>query len=300
MRVLVTGASGQLGSYLLRELRRRGGEVVAWSGTRRGDLFGVPLRPVDLGDAGAVAGGFREARPDVVVHAGALAGVDDCHRDPGRAHQVNTHGTAVLAELAAAAGARFVYVSTDHVFDGEHGWYREEDPPAPLSVYGRSKAGAEAAVLAGPRAAVVRVSLLFGPGLTGRSTFFDEQVASLCAGRPLTLFVDEWRTPLSRAVAAEALLDLAFSDFTGQLHLGGPERLSRLEMGQRLAAFLGADPSGIVPVKREQAPAAEPRPRDTSLDSSRWRDLFPGQPWPVWEEALRQLLPPHAGARGLG
>jgi dTDP-4-dehydrorhamnose reductase len=291
MRILVTGASGQLGSYLLRELSRRGAEVAAWSGARRGDLFGVPMRPVDLADADGVAGAFREARPAVVVHAGALARVADCHRDPSRAERVNTRGTAVLAELVAAAGARLVYVSTDLVFDGERGGYREDDPPAPLSVYGRSKAAAEGAVLAVPVGAVVRVSLLFGPSFTGRTAFFGEQVAALRAGRTVTLFADERRTPLSLGVAARALLDVALSDFTGLLHLGGPERMSRLEMGQRLAAFLGVDPSAIVAVKRDQVPAAEPRPRDTSLDSSRWRGLFPGHPWPAWEEALRQFDP---------
>ena len=290
MRTLVTGASGQLGSYVLRHLAGRGAEVAAWTGARSGDLFGVPLRPVDLADAGAVADAFREAHPAVVVHAGALARVADCHGDPARAERVNTRGTALLAELAAEAGARLVYVSTDLVFEGERGWYREEDAPAPLSVYGRSKAAAEPAVLAVPRAAVVRVSLLFGPGIGGRPSFFDEQVAALRAGRPLTLFADEWRTPLSLAVASGALLTVADSDFTGLLHLGGPERLSRLEMGQRLAAFLGADPCGIVAVSREQGPAAEPRPRDVALDSSRWRMLFPVQPWPTWDEALRQAF----------
>jgi dTDP-4-dehydrorhamnose reductase len=81
------------------------------------------------------------------------------------------------------------------------------------------------------------------------------------------------------------------SDFTGLIHLGGPERLSRLEMGQRLAAALGLDPSVIVPAARASFPAAEPRPRDVSLDSSRWRSLFPAQPWPDWDEALGEMMP---------
>ena len=80
----------------------------------------------------------------------------------------------------------------------------------------------------------------------------------------------------------------ALSDFTGLLHVGGPERLSRLEMGQRLARFLGAGPAVIVPAGRADAPAAGPRPRDVSLDSSLWRRLFPALPWPTWEEALRR------------
>jgi dTDP-4-dehydrorhamnose reductase len=291
MRLLVTGASGTLGAYLLRELRAGGAAVTAWGGARGGELFGVPLRPVDLADADAVAAAFREARPDALLHAAALARVADCHRDPGLAWRVNVVGSATLTWLAAAAGARLVLVSTDMVFDGESPPYREEDLAAPVSAYGRSKVAAEAVVLAAPRAAVARVSLLYGPSLAGRPSFFDEQVAALRGGRLVPLFVDEWRTPLALTTAARALTALARSDFTGLLHVGGPERLSRLEMGQRLAAFLGADPGPLVPARRADAPAPEPRPRDLALDSSCWRGLFPDLPWPVWEEALREMLP---------
>ncbi len=288
MRLLLTGASGQLGAYLLRELTAAGEDVTAWSGSRRGELFGVPLQPVDLADAAAVAAAFRQARPGVILHAAAVASIAECHRDPARARRVNVDGTATLAQLAAGAGARFVLVSTDLVFDGESPPYREGDILAPLSVYGRSKADAEAAAsLAAPRVAVARVSLLYGRTLTGRPSFFDQQADALRKRRPVTLFADEWRTPLHLATAARALVALARSDLDVLLHIGGPERLSRLEMGQRLAHFLGADPGVIVPARRADAPAPEPRPRDVSLDSSRWRSLFPALPWPTWGEALR-------------
>jgi dTDP-4-dehydrorhamnose reductase len=288
MRFLLTGASGQLGAYLLRQLTAAGADVTAWSGARRGELFGVPFQPVDLADSDAVAAAFRQARPQTVIHAAAVASIAECHRDPTRARRVNVDGTATLAELAARAGARLVLVSTDLVFDGESPPYSEGDPPAPLSIYGRSKADAEAAALAAPRAAVARVSLLFGRTLTGRPSFFDQQAEALRAGRPVTLFADEWRTPLHLATAARALVALAHSDFTGLLHLGGPERLSRLEMGHRLAHFLGADSGVLLASRRADAPAPEPRPRDVSLDSSLWRRLFPALPWPGWEEALRR------------
>jgi dTDP-4-dehydrorhamnose reductase len=291
MRVLVTGASGQLGGYLLRRLRDSSLTVTAWSGSRRGELFGRLLQPVNLGHADAVRTAFREARPDVVLHAGAMARIADCHRHPDLARHVNTEATALLADLAAEAGARLLLVSTDLVFDGERGGYREEDAPSPLSIYGRTKADAEAAVLALRRGVVARVSLLFGPSVVGRPSFFDEQVAALRAGRPVTLFADEWRTPLALSTAAEALVELAHSDFTGLLHLGGPERLSRLEMGQRLAGFLRVPSSTVVATNRADVPSPEPRPRDTSLDSSRWCGLFPAFRRPAWGEALEEMLP---------
>jgi dTDP-4-dehydrorhamnose reductase len=288
MRVLITGASGQLGAYLLRELRGGPG-LAAWGGPTGGECLGVRCRAVDLAEAAAVAAAFREDRPDVVLHAAAWARVADCHRDPEGAERVNAAGTRALAELAGDCGARLVLVSTDLVFDGEHAPYREDDPPAPLSVYGRTKARAEAALSGLPRGVVARVSLLYGPSLAGRPSFFDDQVRALRQGRLVKLFADEWRTPLDLATAARALVELAHSDVTGVLHIGGPERLSRLEMGRRLAQFLGAGGANIVAVRRDDMPAAEPRPRDVSLDSSRWRGLFPGLPWPAWEEALDRL-----------
>jgi dTDP-4-dehydrorhamnose reductase len=287
MRVLLTGASGQLGGYLLRELAAQ--SVVAWSVSRDGALLGVKLQRVDLADRDAVVAAFREARPDVVIHAAAMAKVGDCFRDPERARLVNTQGTELLAELADHAGSRIIYVSTDLVFDGESGGYTEADAPSPISIYGCSKAEGERSVLSSPRGLVARVSLLFGPSIIGRPTFFDEQTAAARNGKPIALFSDEWRTPLSLKTAARALVALARSDSTGILHVGGPERMSRLEMGQRLAAFLGASAAGIRAIRRDETATDGPRPRDTSLDSSCWRAQFSHEPWPRWEEALRDL-----------
>jgi dTDP-4-dehydrorhamnose reductase len=289
MRLLLTGASGQLGSYVLREIEKCGLDVAAWSGSRAGRLFGVELQPVDLADPDQMATAFRRAAPTVVIHAAAIAAIAECRRDPLRAERVNAAATTLLAELTEQARARLLLVSTDLVFDGEKGWYREQDLPSPLSVYARTKAAAEAPVLALPSGIVLRMSLLFGPSIVGRPYFFDAQVTALREGRPITLFSDEWRTPLSLATAARALLGVVRSDFHGLLHLGGPERMSRLEMGQRLAVHLGADGRGIVAAVRDSVPAAEPRPRDTSLDCSRWRGLFPNQPWPSWQEAMSEF-----------
>jgi dTDP-4-dehydrorhamnose reductase len=288
-RILVTGASGQLGSYLLRRLHVRDAEVIAWSGSRIGTLLGYVLRPVDLGDHAAVAVAFCEARPQLVVHTAAMSRVADCCRTPEEAMQVNAAGTRCLAELAAAAGTRLVHVSTDLVFDGEHAPYREEDAPAPLSAYGGSKAAAEHEAQACANSAVVRISLLFGPSLTDRPTFLDHQRQALAEGRALTLYDDEWRTPLDLETAADALLAIAASDLTGILHVGGPDRLSRRAMGEQLAMVLGFD-AHIVATSRNSGDHSEPRPRDVSLESSRWRALFPHVPCRRYEEALRAML----------
>lgn len=291
MRTLVTGASGVLGGYVLRELGSRRWPVAAWTGRRAWDVGEVRARPVDLRDRDAVVCAFAEARPDAVLHLAARSSVADCHRDPAAARAVNAAGTALLADLAERTRARLVHVSTDLVFDGEEAPYAESATPAPLSVYGRTKREGELALAGRPRQLTVRVSLLYGPSLGGsRGSFFDTQCQALRRGGPLPLFVDEWRTPLDLPTAAQALVALAASDVEGVLHLGGPERLSRWEMGRRLAAVLDLDSSSLVAAPRAAVPAAEPRPRDVSLDSSRCRGLFPQLPWPGFEEAVRGML----------
>jgi len=293
MRVLVTGASGLLGGYLVRELRAADAAVTAWSGSHSSDYFGVPLRPVDLAVADAVRDAFRQARPSCIIHTAAMSRISDCYRDPERAPRINVTGSALLAELAAKAGVRLVHISTDLVFDGERGSYREDDEAMPLSVYGRTKRDAELAVLPFPRVVVARCSLLFGPSLTERVGFFDQQVGAFSRRQTLTLFDDEWRTPLSLRTAASALVSLAHSDFTGMIHIGGPERMSRLEMGTRLATYLDVEAPPISAVNRNSILADEPRPRDTSLDSSKWRSLCPDLPWPRYEDALREMITPN-------
>ncbi len=289
MRVLLTGASGQLGSYVLRELVRTGIEVAAWSGSRSESLLGMRLQPVDLALPDGVVAAYQEVRPTHIIHTAAIAGVADCYRNPERAAQVNVRGTGLLVELAVKHRARLLFVSTDMVFDGEKAYYREGDPVTPLSVYGRTKAEAEIAAMTAPDTVVARVSLLLGPNLNGRPAFFEQQLAALREGKRLTLFEDEWRTPLSLLAAAPALIALLQSDYQGLIHLGGPERLSRLDMGRRLARFLRKDDSVFPASLRGAVPSPEPRPKDVSLDSSRWRGLFPQQPWPSFEEALRDL-----------
>jgi dTDP-4-dehydrorhamnose reductase len=125
---------------------------------------------------------------------------------------VNERGTAILLELSQKRNCRFVFVSTDLVFDGRRGGYREEDSPAPVTVYGETKPAAESLVLSYRNAAAVRMSLLYGPHLAGRSSFFDEQTTALRHGRRLTLYYDEWRSPLDLVTAAKGLVAVAESD----------------------------------------------------------------------------------------
>jgi dTDP-4-dehydrorhamnose reductase len=297
-RVLVTGASGHLGSYLSAELGQLGqhvGSLSAWSGPQFSGSFPRPGSAIDLTDARQVELQLERDRPDVILHAAAWSRVDACQQQPAVARQVNVDATARLAEWARRRQVRLLFVSTDLVFDGTAAPYSEQAPPAPLSVYGATKWEAEQAVLATPHALVARLSLLYGPSRTGRVTFFDQQWQALQRPATCRLFVDEWRTPLATHVAARLLSRLALSDHAGLVHVGGPERMSRWEMGVRLARFLGLPTEPLVPVHRADQPAPEPRPCDVSLDSSRLGGWFPDVVWPSYEQTLEDW---RAGGHG--
>src|SRR5262245_1087990 len=219
MRIFITGASGQLGAYLLRALQGSAHEVIAWSGSSTGESFGFPLRPVDFREPPQIVPALMQLSsfaPDVVVHLAAMSNVAACADQPRFAQQINYHFTDLLV-FETARRSRLIFASTDLVFDGANGAYNESDLPCPLSIYGQTKKLGEGACLGllprrparvneRPHTLVVRLSLLFGPSLNGRVAFFDQQLQAVREGRPLKLFEDEWRTPLSLKTAAAALL----------------------------------------------------------------------------------------------
>jgi dTDP-4-dehydrorhamnose reductase len=289
MQILVTGASGMLGSHLLERLAGEGAMVTAWSGTSAENRSGIRLKKVDLADPLFVRAAIEEANPDVIIHAGAVSSAAAVLREIDHAWNVNVRGTEVLALWAQQNRRRILFTSTDLVFDGARSWYKEDDPTAPTLEYGRTKEAAERAVLASPSGLVVRLSLLYGSSVTAHLAYFDQAIADLRAGTPRTFFEDEYRTPLHYVTAASILVGLAQSDATGVIHAGGPERASRFELMQRAARALGLSASLVRPDRRALAPSPEPRPADVSLDTSRLRKLFPNFPIPSIEEALSSV-----------
>jgi dTDP-4-dehydrorhamnose reductase len=286
MRIVVTGASGQLGRYLIAGLKDGPHEIVAWGGTFQGSVEGCPVRPVELTDRSAVARALEDSDPDVLIHAAAVSSALAARGDPARSLAVNVLATEFLSQWAAARDRRLVYTSTDLVFDGSSSWYKEDDEANPILMYGQTKHAAERFVLAMPRGLVVRLSLLFGPSRTGKEGYFDRTTAALKSGMPLAFFTDELRTPLHYASASRILIRLAASETGGLIHVGGPERLSRYELMRRVAAVLGIDPHLVQPNLRADVPLLEPRPADVSLNSSRLIAQFPDLAPPQIEETL--------------
>lgn len=287
MRILVTGASGRLGSTVVARLIDDGRhEVLAWTGSTTDPAISISPRRLDLTDSPAVVAALDRDDPDVIIHAAAISSADAVLRDPARATEVNVGATRRLAHWAGARGRRLIFTSTDMVFDGGRSWYREEDPPRPILAYGQTKHEAEGPILAIPSGVVARISLLYGPNPSGRPGFFDLALEALRRGEPRPFFRDEFRTPLDYRTAAVALTRIAESDFAGIIHLGGRERLSRFDLMSRAAVALGLDLRLIRPGSQADARLPEPRPADASLDTGRLSRLLPDLERPTIEEAV--------------
>jgi dTDP-4-dehydrorhamnose reductase len=233
---------------------------------------GLSRVDLDLESAPSIEAAIESTRPDAVLHAGAFAFVDLCERDPDRAARVNTGGSEVIARACARREVRLVAISTDLVFPGDRAFSDEQQAAAPLMTYGRTKLRGEEAVLAGyPAAAVVRVPLIIGRGYGTRSTGTEAISWALRAGRPLKLFTDQYRTPADAESIAPTLAALLSGTHNGRFHLGGPERVSRYELGLRVAQVHGLAADGIEALPQSAVPAPAPRPPDVSLDSGRAR-----------------------------
>jgi dTDP-4-dehydrorhamnose reductase len=244
MRVFVTG----LGGYL--------GRAIA---ALEPDASGITGRAAaDVRDAEAVAAALDAARPQAVVHTAYV-------QDGPEARSVNVDGAAVVAHAACERGLRLVHVSTDVVFSGRLGRpIREEDPLDPVTDYGRTKADAEAAVVAEhPAAVLVRTSLIYG----GAEPSNHERTA---LDPTLTFYEDEIRSPIAAPDLAAALLELAaLPAIRGPIHVAGADPVSRLEFARLVASANGRDPDAVRGGRR---PAE--RPGDLRLDCSRAQALL--------------------------
>jgi dTDP-4-dehydrorhamnose reductase len=259
--ILLSGAGGYVGGRVVEAGRGQREIHALWR--RREPPAGVAsAHALDLADAAALEAVTRAVRPEVVLHAAY---------DMAAGREPNLLWSRNLLATARAVGARFVLISTDLVFDGRRGWYREDEPPNPSLAYGAWKAELEGEVLAAG-GVVARTSLVWGLEPLSDSTA-QLVVDPLREGRAPRLFEDEWRTPTEVHDLAPALLRAC--ELVGPLvvHLTGPERLSRLDFGRKIAAHFGFDPALLPPFSRAQV--APDRPADTSLASEATQRLIP-------------------------
>jgi dTDP-4-dehydrorhamnose reductase len=265
MRVLITGAGGQLGQDLSAACAARG----APGGT---EVIAADRARLDVADRHAVLQAVTATRPTVVIHAAAWTAVDACEGDPDRAYRVNALGTRHVAEAAARGGAHLIYVSTDYVFDGSAARpYREWDETNPLSVYGRSKLGGELeAQRLVPGATIVRTSWVCG----AHGANMVKTVLRLAGQHRELRFVDDQRgCPTFTEDLAGMILRLAGARLPGVFHVTNQGETTWFQFARDVLAAAGQDPQRVRPITTAelQPPRPAPRPANSVLDNAALR-----------------------------
>jgi len=294
MRILITGASGLLGLNLALELC---GEHTVFGTVNQHPLHSKEFSviQVDLLASGALESLFEQTKPDWVIHCAALANLEACEADPALASQLNTELPRRLAQLCkktrrdvTRGGARLVHISTDAVFDGARGNYREADEPNPLGVYARTKLEAEWAVAEADSSAIIARVNLFGWSMGGRRSLAEFFFNNLSAGRQVMGFSDVIFCPLLANDIAHILVHMLELGLSGVYHTVSGECLSKYEFGVRLAQRFGLDAGLITPTSVQQGGLSAARAPDLSLRTEKLAAAL-GQPLPSLSPALERF-----------
>lgn len=276
MKVLITGARGQLGSDLLKALS-----------SRRWRVFGFSHQELPVEEMEAVWDRVCAVKPEVVIHAAAYTYVDDCEKNSEKAYLVNALGTRNVAIASQKVGAKFVYISTDYIFDGRKKEpYLEFDPPNPLSVYGKSKLAGEWFVEnLLDKFYIVRTSWLYG--LNGRN--FVKTILELVKKKPsLKVVDDQIGSPTYTLDLAKKIAEIIQSDYFGIYHITNQGYCSWFDFACKILEISRVDKE-VKPVKTEDFPRPAPRPKFSVLENF----VLKNSGFSLlrsWEEALADFL----------
>jgi dTDP-4-dehydrorhamnose reductase len=296
VRILITGADGQLGHDLIDCLAGRvpaGGRRCALLGPEgprvglRHEVLATDIDTMRVDDRDAVQTTFASFRPELVLHGGAFTAVERCETEVDAAYAVNATGTRHIAEAAAALGAHVVYVSTDYVFDGLGSRpYREWDAPNPTSVYGASKLAGERECR--PGSTIVRTSWLCG----AHGANMVATALRLADGDGELRFVaDQHGSPTFTADLAPAVVTLGLDHRPGIFHVTNSGATTWWALVQAVLAEAGADPERVRPITTAELdpPLLAPRPAYSVLDNMALR--LSGLPaLPDWQDGLARLV----------
>jgi len=287
MKLLITGASGLLGLNLALEAMSTH-EVV---GSNRVSLPNAPFRTIqaDLLETDAVGRLLDEARPDRLINCAALADLEACEDNPGRARLLNTDLPAALAKASASRGIALVHISTDAVFDGaKDGFYTENDAPRPIGIYAKTKFEGEGAVLsANPNAIVARVNF-YGWSLNGRRSLAEFFINNLLNNKSMSGFTDVIFCPILANQLARLLLSMLDKGLDGLYHAVGRQAMSKYQFGVEIARKFGLKESEISPKSILASGLTARRSHNLALSTNKLStDL--GEPLPEFSPGLDEF-----------
>jgi dTDP-4-dehydrorhamnose reductase len=267
-KLLITGASGFLGWHLC-QLAKQEWEIYGTYLSHPLEISGIKMLKLNLTNFQELQHIFNDIKPTAVIHTAAHSQPNFCQTHPEESHTINVTTSCNIADLCADNSIPCAFTSSDLVFDGLNAPYRETDAVCPVNLYGEQKAIAEAGMLERyPMTAVCRMPLMFGAPTPTAKSFIQPIIETLKSEKELSLFIDEFRTPVSGTTAAKGLL-LALEKVNGIIHLGGKERISRYDFGKLLVEVFQLPATGLKTCRQQDVKMPAPRPADVSLDSSK-------------------------------
>lgn len=286
--ILITGASGLLGSHVAALAQEQGREVVGLYHRTLPELPGVRLVCADLRDEKEPFRVLEDFSPRIVIHCAAETNVDWCEEQPAVARKINVAVSSALARITARTEARMLYVSTDAVFDGNSGNYAETDSPSPLNVYAQTKLDGEREVLKENPAAVVARVNLYGRSYRQRPSLAEWMLERLASGEVLPAFTDVVFSPVYAKDLAKVLLDMVDRQLVGLYHATGAEAVSKYEFARRIATAFAFDPKLVEPARLADAKLKAARPKNMSLNTGKLSAAL-GRAMPDLDSGLRRF-----------
>ena len=282
MKIFITGGSGVLGSKIAEiALKKYGHEVYAGYCHNKPE-FGEPVKFDLTKDADLEV--IYKIKPEVIIHTAALTNVDECETNKELAYKINAEGTKRVAEIAKNLEAFLAYVSTDYVFSGDKGMYKEGDEPNPMDYYGYTK-------LLGEKYCdcIARTCVIYGTkSASGKANFALWLINKLRNREEVKIVTDQFITPTLNTNLARMLLELAKRELKGIFHLAGATRVSRYDFALRMANKFDLDKNSITPSRMAEMRWIASRPKDSSLDTSKASRYLKEKPYDL-DKALGVL-----------
>lgn len=266
MKFFITGGSGLLGERLATVADPDDELILSHNSNKTLDTV-----KCDITNHDETYETIMKYDPDVIIHAAAMTNVDLCEDEIDQAYKINADATGNLAKIADENNMKIIYVSTDFVFDGKKGNYKEDDATNPLGIYAKSKYDGEVQLKQNTdNYAIGRVSVLYG--WHQRSNFTTWVIDELRKGNSINIVTDQINSPTYADNAAEALFKLAKSDKTGVYHTAGNDLISRYDFTLKIAEAFNLDSDLINPITSDKFVQKAPRPRDSSLNVKKIED----------------------------
>lgn len=290
-KILITGGSGFVAGSMIRQIPEDTQAHIISRGPALVDPPNAHWHQLDTTDETALQDCINTVQPDAVVHTAAYAGIDFCQNNQEEAHRVNSALTASLAKATEALGAKFVYCSTDNVFDGVDGKYTEDSPTDPVNYYGETKVDGEVATRALSTPWVIaRVAIVMGLPMVGTgNSFLSLMIPKFAAGEKVGVPQEEIRTPVDVVTLGRQLWELALNDFQGTIHLSGDDLVNRTEMVKRIAETLGYSRDLVYSNDPTDIPGRAARPIDVTLLNGLAHQVLENKPCDI-AEGVRRIM----------